>query len=69
MSYKKDLNLAEKTKDKAIALAVSENKKSNLEADEQIKQTLMRIKNLGLNHWNLDALIREIGAGQLIPEI
>jgi len=32
-------------------------------------QTLLRLRNLGLDKWHLEALIREMVAGQLMPDL
>ena len=37
--------------------------------DQKAKQTLLRLRNLGLDKWNLEALIREMVAGLLIPDL
>jgi len=63
------LKSAKKIYDRVLQTAIQRTRELYEKGDEKVEQTLRRIKNLWLDRWNLDALIREMKAGQLMPDL
>jgi len=68
-NIKDTINRVEKTYRKAISDAVRSTRELYKTIDRKANQTLLRLRNLGLDKWNLEALIREMAAGQLMPDL
>ena len=67
--FKNEIANAERIYEKAIQVAVAENRRHNAEADEKIKTTLKALKNSGLEFLDIDFLITNIKAGFITPDI
>lgn len=66
---KKAISVAEKDNRKVVSGAVRRTRELYKAIDRKANQTLLRLRNLGLDKWNLEALIREMSAGQLMPDL
>lgn len=66
---KDEISGVEKEYRKAISDAVHSTRELYKAIDRKANQTLLRLRNLGLDKWNLEALIREMSAGQLMPDL
>jgi hypothetical protein len=67
--YQQELSQAKRGYEKAMQIAVTENKRHNAEADEKIKTTLKALRNSGLEFLDINYLISHMQAGFITPDI
>jgi len=69
VDYQRELSEAQRGYEKAMQVAVTENKRHNAEADEKIKTTLKALRNSGLEFLDINYLISHMQAGFITPDI